>query len=555
MVANSKLKHAINPHTHGLICPANRQAGGQSIMDVGVNKNLNIATDSLFSFKHFLKENWLFILFLTGLVIVSYVNSLNNAFTSDDILGIANNADLGNFKFVFSSPLGFPQRLAYYFAFQLGGLNPAFFRMSNILFHLGTTLAAFLLLTLMAPRRLAIIAAALFAVHPILTESVTWISGSPYSQHGFLFLLFFTFYILSKQKPKFYYISLFFFLLSISVLSRSFVMLGVIFLYEWFFGSLKKAWKKMLPLFLFGGVVAIFMLSQITYRLTSLKEIYYMQPGTDSLLTKIPTSLFRYFQLIFWPDKLTLYQTEMFFTSWEYGLAVLVFLIYIGSIIYFYYKKNKLLSFWLIFFIVPLLPTLTPLRIAWSVAERYNYVGYLGIFVVVAYAFYQLLELKNIRITVYFILVIILFSLSLRTIIRNQDWQSEESLWLATAKVSPSGPNIHNNLGVIYQKRGEVERAIEEFKLAVIINPAYADAYFNLGNMYYQTQQWENTVQSYQKAVELNPNLWQAHQNLAALYSSQGWLDLAKTELQKALAINPNDPNLQQGMSLIEQGR
>jgi len=406
----------------------------------------------------------------------------------------------------------------------------------------------------MAPRRLAIIAAALFAVHPILTESVTWISGSPYSQHGFFFLLFFIFYISSKQKPKLYYVALVFFLLSISVMSRSFAMLGVIFLYELFFGNLKAAWKKMLPLFIFGGVVAIFMLSQITYRLTALKEVYYMQPGTDSLLTKVPTSIFKYFQLILWPDKLTLYQTELFFNSWEYGLAVLVFLIYASSIVYFY-KKNKLLAFWLIFFIVPLLPTLTPLRIAWSVAERYNYIGYLGIFVVIAYAFYKLTELKNIRVTTYSILGIILISLSIRTIIRNQDWQSEESLWLATVKVSPSGPNIHNNLGVIYQKKGEVERAIAEFKLAIRINPAYADAYFNLGNMYYQTQQWENTVQSYQKAVELNPNLWQAHQNLAALYFSQGWLDLAKTELQKALEVNPNDANLQQGLSAIEQER
>jgi tetratricopeptide (TPR) repeat protein len=336
-------------------------------------------------------------------------------------------------------------------------------------------------------------------------------------------------------------------------LPRSFVLLGVIFLYELFFGSLKAGWKKMLPLFLLGGAIGIFMLSQITYRLTSLKEIYYMQPGTDSLLTKVPTSLFRYFQLIFWPNKLTLYQTEMFFNPLEYGLAVIVFLIYAGSIVYFY-RKNKLLAFWLLFFLVPLLPTLTPLRIAWAVAERYDYIGYLGIFVVAAYIFYKLSELKNIRITVYSILGIILFFLSLRTITRNQDWQSEESLWLATAKVSPSGPNIHNNLGAIYQRKGEVGRAIEEFKLAIAINPSYGDAYFNLGNMYYQTQQWESAVQSYQKAVELNPLLWQAHQNLASLYFNQGWQALAKAEIQKALELNPGDANLQQGLSLIENG-
>jgi len=507
---------------------------------------------SSFSFKAFLAENKFILVILALLVIISYANSLNNGLASDDIPAIANNPGLGNFfGYVMTSPLGFVQRLVYYLAFKLNGSDPLLYRLPNLFYHLGATFSAFLLLYLMAPRTLAIMTAAIFAVHPIFSESVTWISGNPYSQQGFLFLLFFAVYILSKQKPKLFYVSLFIFLMSVSAMPRGAVVFATIFLYEWFLGSLKESWKKMLPFFVVSGGIVIFLLSQVAFRITALKDTYYLEPGMDSLFVKIPTSVFKYFSLIFWPDNLSLYQTEMLFTPWEYRLTVLIFLIYAGLIIYFY-KKNKLLSFWLIFFILPLAPTLTPMRIAWAVAERYAYLSALGIIVVIAYVFYKLSQRQQFKMIIYMLFWTIIAALSIRTIVRNTDWKNEESLWFATAKTSPSGSTIHNNLGNIYFQKGNYEKSIEEFSLAIQINPAYGDAYHNLGNTYYQIQRFPEAVQSYQKALELNPRLWQSRQNLAAIYYGQGWYDLALAEIKKALEINPSDENLKKNMALIE---
>lgn len=517
-----------------------------------IRRFLNTPAVTSFSFRKFFAENKFILAILIFLVIATYANSLNNGFVSDDVGAIPNNPNIGKFSSInFSTPIGVVQGIGYFIAFKLGGLSPIFFRLPNIFYHMGATLSIFLILYLTAPRTLAIMAAALFAVHPIFAESITWISGNPYSQQGFLFLLFFAFYILSKQKPRLFYVSFFIFLMSVSAMPRGSVALISIFIYEWFFGSLKEAWKKMLPFFIVSGIAAISLISQTGYRISALKNTYYLDPGTDSLLVKIPTSIFSYFHLLVWPDSLSLYQTEMLFTPWEYRLTVLVFLIYVVSIIYFY-KRNKLLSFWLIFFILPLIPTLTPMRIAWAVAERYAYLGATGIIVVIAYIFYRLSEYKKIRTGVYMVFWLIVIALSARTIVRNTDWKNEETLWFATVKTSPSGSTIHNNLGDVYAKKGDYNKSVEEFNLAIKINPAYGDAYHNLGNVYYQMQKMPEAADSYRKALELNPNLWQSHQNLGAVYYNQGRYDLANEEIKKALEISPGNEALQKNSSMIE---
>ena len=159
---------------------------------------------------------------------------------------------------------------------------------------------------------------------------------------------------------------------------------------------------------------------------------------------------------------------------------------------------------------------------------------------------------ENAKMVGYFALVVIVASLSVRTIIRNKDWKSEDTLWIATAQVAPSGQQIHNNLGDVYARQGDMQKAVEEFKKAIEINPNYADAYHNLGNTYQQMGQLDLAIENYQKALSINPHLWQSYQNLAAIYFNQGQYDLALENIKKALEINPNDENLKQNLQVIE---
>jgi len=215
------------------------------------------------------------------------------------------------------------------------------------------------------------------------------------------------------------------------------------------------------------------------------------------------------------------------------------------------WKKNRLIFFWLAFFIISLLPTLTPFGISWIVAERYVYLGTVGIIAITSYGLMGLINNKKTEAIGYLIFIIIILSLMTRTIVRNFDWENQDTLWLAAAKTSPSSAQNHNNLGDLYGRHGDLKRSAEEFRIAIKLNPYYADAYHNLGNTYQQMGSPAAALENYQLALKYNPNLWQSYQNIAAIYFNQEKYDLAEKEIQKSIKVFPNNPQLHVNLGVI----
>jgi tetratricopeptide (TPR) repeat protein len=195
------------------------------------------------------------------------------------------------------------------------------------------------------------------------------------------------------------------------------------------------------------------------------------------------------------------------------------------------------------------LPTLTPFGISWVVAERYVYLGSIGVVFVIGYFFNWLIK-KN-KVIGYLLFVICILGLMTRTIIRNMDWKNEDTLWLSMKDISSADPKTHNNLGDMYGRHGDFKKAEEEFKKAIAINPNYGDAYHNLGNTYLQTERLELAIQSYEKAASINPNLWQSYQNISAIYFKQKKFDKALEYMEKAVKVNPQNDNLYLNTSII----
>lgn len=507
-----------------------------------------------FSFLKWFRQNWLAIVFLALLVGLTYFNSLRNDFVSDDISGIRENQNLGNFSSLFSNPLTFLRNLFYFLVFKIWGLEPIFFRLINIFFHLGSVWLVYLLIALMSNPTVAFLTAAIFAVHPILSEAVTWISGGPYPQYTFFILASFILYLLgiNKNSLKIYLFSLFAFFLAIFSTEKALIFPFIILLFEFSSNSISKNWRKVVPFFLLASSWFFIFFSQgaLTGRVTTLQTEYYQKPGLENPLIQIPVALSSYLELIFWPKNLTLYHSEMMFTQINYFIRVLVALGLFAAII-FSFRKNKTIFFWLSFFLITLLPTLTPLKISWIVAERYVYLGTLGVFVLIALAIQKIGEIsKNTKIS-YLIFGLVLALLAIRTIIRNSDWKNQDTLWLATARTSPSSAQNHNNLGDYYTRNGNLEKAAEEFKIAIQLQSNYGDALHNLANIYQQMGKTELAIENYQMAIGTNPNLWQSHQNLAAIYFGQGKFDLAEENIQKAIQIIPQNPNLYLNLGVI----
>jgi tetratricopeptide (TPR) repeat protein len=513
--------------------------------------------EPFFGFADFFRRNWRIVGFLALLVLAVYANSLGNGFVSDDVGGIATNKNIGRISNFFSGPLHFSLSAFFQFiAFHIGGLHPATFRIINILSHLGVVVLIYVILALSLNKKVAAIAASIFAVHPILIESVSWISGGLYAMYSLFFLLSFLFYLFSQSSKKYFKYAVIFFILSVFSSEKALALFLVFALYEITFGSLKRNWKKILPFFSISFALLILYAARIGSRTTAVEAQSY-QTGDKMFnpLIQIPVAIGSYLKLLFWPARLTLYQTEMSFSQIQFLFLLFVLLAYLGALAW-SWRKNKAIFFWLAFFAITLLPTLTPFKISWVVAERYVYLGTIGIIVAFAVLAEKFLKLnENAKTVGYFALVVIVASLSVRTVVRNRDWRNEDTLWFATAAIAPSGQQIHNNLGDVYARQGDLSKAAEEFKKAIEINPNYADAWHNLGNTYGQMKQTDLAIESYKKALIINPTLWQSYQNLAAIYFDLGQFDLATENLKKALEINPGDQNLQAAMKYIEENR
>jgi tetratricopeptide (TPR) repeat protein len=505
-----------------------------------------------FFMQSYLKKNWIAFLVLTAVILIAYFNSFNNGFMSDDISILQKNPNL-TFSYFLQPPLRIMHNLFVFISYKMGYNVPFFYRIINILFHIGTAWAVYFLFSLLLNPVVAFFSAMIFAVHPILVESVAWISGGVYVQYSFFIITSLICYILSKKNARLYPVSIGLFLLSLfTAADKAIVYPLILFVYELSQKSLRKNWKKLIAYFILSFLVAgyYFFGGDVAYRFLEIKTSYYQDRSFFNPLIQIPVAITSYLQLIFWPDKLTLYHSEMSFGQIEY-LIRMIGLIGLICLIGYCWKKNKQLFFWLLFFIISLLPTLTPFGISWIVAERYVYLGSIGVIGVIGYVLGGIMQNKKTEGIGYMIFIIIILGLMTRTIMRNMDWKNEDTLWIATGKTSPSDPKTHNNLGDVYGRWGNLKLSAEEFKIAIQLNPRYADAYHNLGNTYQQMGSSSAALEQYQLALKYNPNLWQSHQNIAAIYFSQKEYERAEQSIIKAIQVFPNNPQLHVNLGTI----
>lgn len=108
----------------------------------------------------------------------------------------------------------------------------------------------------------------------------------------------------------------------------------------------------------------------------------------------------------------------------------------------------------------------------------------------------------------------------------------------------PLSPEEHINLGVAYEKQGELDNALKEYKMASEKNPL---GYLYMGNVYLQKNDYDEAENYYKKAVKKNPQNADAHNNLAWLYYlKKENLDEAETLALKAIELDPKKQDIYQ---------
>ncbi len=137
--------------------------------------------------------------------------------------------------------------------------------------------------------------------------------------------------------------------------------------------------------------------------------------------------------------------------------------------------------------------------------------------------------------------------------------KANEAIDLATEALTDETKirGAHLLLGNAYRSLGEIEKAREEFELEVKLEPKMAEGHGNLGNVLLQTGNVPEAIAQYQEAIRLKPSYAPAHYNLANTLLGSGRPDAAIDEYREALRLEPEnvEAHLNLGMALNQLGK
>jgi tetratricopeptide (TPR) repeat protein len=105
----------------------------------------------------------------------------------------------------------------------------------------------------------------------------------------------------------------------------------------------------------------------------------------------------------------------------------------------------------------------------------------------------------------------------------------------------PDKSLIYEKLAWVYAKEKNFQKAIENYLIAVKINPNSYSAYNNLGNIMFLTGNKQQAVEFYKKSIEIKPEQIDSRLNLGILYYYEGKLNLAAEQFNKVLELDPNN--------------
>jgi tetratricopeptide (TPR) repeat protein len=480
--------------------------------------------------------------------------------------------------------------------YALGGMNVWGYHAVNLLIH---TLAALVLFglvrrTLLRPafaglRRagppapnpqagqsfadaawLAMAVAVLWALHPLQTEAVTYISQRAESLMGLFYLL--TLYCFVRgaenqrtessgqkadtrvqiqeneiQKPSDFcpLLSVLWLLASVcscllGALTKEVIVTApvMVLLYDRTFvaGSFREAWRRRRGYYL--GLACTWLL--VGCLLTGLGQ---RGAGFDQgisswnyALTSCRTVVL-YCKLAFWPHPLVFdYGTRIVTNAAEIAPYASVLALLLAGVA-FALGSRPVIGFGGAWFFVILAPTSSVVPLAFQpMAEHRLYLSLASVItggVLVLYGF-----LGRRSFPVFFVMAA---GLGWLTVQRNRDYRSELSIWNDTVAKCPDNARAHSNLGtILLEAPRRLSAAVAQFETALKIDPKYAEAHNNLGDAFSMMPgRLPEAIVEDEIALRLQPNYATAHYNLGNALAQSGRLSEAITQYETALLLNP----------------
>ncbi|HOO76483.1 MAG TPA: tetratricopeptide repeat protein [bacterium] len=420
-----------------------------------------------------------------------------------------------------------------------GGADPAPYRCANILVNALATVAVFLLAFRVGGSAVAaLVAAALYAVHPAHVEAVV----NPRNISELLPSLFMTLVLaglLSARPPGALRIAGLSLIYAAALLTKEtalilppLVVFTVLLRAGW-----KRAWRLSLP---FWGLALV----SGAWKAVMLKSAGLPRPGN---LVDYPPDMVRlwarYLQLLIFPVRLkTLYSFRLpvYWGGWLWLLPLLgavAFLLALGRV------RRRRGIFWAgAGLTISLLPALSKVAQAGrTVAEQRLYFPSVFGCILAGLFLAPLLSGGTCRRRRWAgtVLGIVLVALTLGSVDYLWAWKSEFNLWLRASIYSPRASLAYNNLAIAYHVRGDDRAAIGALREALTINPRHCEAHNNLGVFYRNRGALKKAVRHFEQSLSADPLYHVASLNLAETYLRMGRIEEAETIIRSVVAANP----------------
>jgi len=550
---------------------------------------------------------------LALIVVAAYSRSFSAGFIWDDNDHLTKNPCI-------VGPLGFAQiwtsSHAYYYPLVLTtfwivhkftGLNPFAYHLLNLLVHAGSAILLWRVLRRLDVRG-AWLGAAVWALHPVMTQSVGWITELKNTQSCFFYLLSILFFLeseplssetndpkldrlkrssLTSPRPGYFGLSLLFFSMAITSKSATVMLPVVLGLCIWWRTRRVRISDlvSLAPFVLISVAAAIWTIWEQKFHSGAL-GLEFDQTWFQRLAVAGRDFWF-YLAKLVWPHPLIFIYPRWSAARLATGLGMLPFLAMVALLSFLWWQRDSRLRpvlFATTYFVVSLFPVLDFFNVYFFrysfVSDHFQYLASIGPLALIASGVATLISSFEkagpwFKRSVYAVILLVLGCLTHR---QTEIYHDVETLWRATIagnpacwlahlnlgvalnergkkeeakreydaalEIEPNSPEVLNSLGVWQIENGRPEEGISSFTAALNAYPNYAYASFNLGNALLAKNNIDGAIRAYQDALRVDPDYADANGNLAVALSRAGRLDEAVRYYKEALRLKPNDAGM-----------
>lgn len=528
-------------------------------------------------------RNWVLITVLAIVAALPYLNTLTNNFVYDDSVQVLENPYIQNFRYIrqifTTSAWSFTGQgpsnyyrpmmsLGYLFCYRIFGRSAWGFHLVNILLQVAVIGAIFIVTArLYRSRRLAFWASALFALHPIHTESVAWIGGVTDLELTLFYVLTFFFFIKVARPDggtdrKLQLAMVATFILAAISKEQALTLPVLATLYEHFFREdrAETTWSQKLSrydLLWMAGALYIAVRIRLLGTFAPLSQFADLSRKQEVL--SAVALLGQYFWKLLFPAQLCafyVFHKSVRIFDWRVlagGAAAMAY----AALFLALWKRARGMAFALVWLLLTLLPVLNAQWVGENVfAERYLYLPSIGFCWLAAAAGLWLWKAAGNRnpnwrraMAVGLAVVAVLGALRIAT--RNGDWQDNLTLYQSTLAVSPDAYLIRVDLGAVYDRMGDASDAEREWKHVLRDHPDNAVALADLGMLYARQRLYALGAEFLQRAIAVNPQYADAHIKLGFVYLQAGELDHAEAQFNSSIKMAPMNVGGYAGLAYV----